>query len=87
MREPDQTCLALSRWWTKSAPLPGKDAERDRNTFIMDAFSNQKASLGATLTGDPDKFGFGPIPASLQKIHHNHMHFQNTYPKPPKPTK
>ena len=56
----------------------------ERNEFIMSQFAGQNANLGAALTGDPTRYGLGPIPAGLQQIHHNHMHFQNTYPAPPR---
>ncbi len=56
----------------------------ERNQYIINQFAGQNAGLGAALTGDPARYGLGPIPAALQQIHGNHMHFQNTYPAPPR---
>jgi len=56
----------------------------DRNQFIINQLAGQNANVGAALTGDPARYGLGPIPADLQRIHGTHMHFQNTYPPPPK---
>jgi RHS repeat-associated protein len=56
----------------------------ERNQFIINRFAGQNAGLGAALTGDPARYGLGPIPAALQQIHRNHMHFQSTYPAPPR---
>jgi hypothetical protein len=56
------------------------DADLDRNQVIMELFRRQNANLGATLTGDPSKFGFDPINETLRRIHQTHMHFQNSYP-------
>jgi|GEM_PF-754967 len=56
----------------------------ERNEYIMSEFTAQNANLGATLTGDPSRYGLGPIPAALQQIHQNHMHFQQNYPAPPR---
>ena len=60
------------------------NAEPLRNIFIMNQFARQNAGLGATITGDPARYGLGAIPANLQQGHRNHMHFQNTYPYPPR---
>jgi RHS repeat-associated protein len=57
----------------------------ERNEYIMSQFAGQNANLGATLTGDPARYGLGPIPAGLQQVHQNHMHFQQNYPAPPRP--
>ncbi|MCZ2076118.1 MAG: RHS repeat-associated core domain-containing protein, partial [Bryobacterales bacterium] len=56
----------------------------ERNQYIINQFAGQNAGLGAALTGDPARYGLGPIPARLQQIHRNHMHFQRTYPAPPR---
>lgn len=56
----------------------------ERNEYIMSQFAGQNANLGAALTGDPARYGLGPIPADLQRIHQNHMHFQQNYPAPPR---
>jgi hypothetical protein len=56
----------------------------ERNEYIMSQFAGQNANLGATLTGDPARYGLGPIPAGLQQIHETHMHFQQNYPAPPR---
>jgi hypothetical protein len=56
----------------------------ERNQFIINSFAGQNANTGAALTGNPARFGLGPIPAGLQQIHSTHMHFQNTYPAPPR---
>ena len=57
----------------------------ERNLFIMTQFADQGANLGASLTGDPARFGFGPISRSLQQAHVTHMHFQQTYPSRQEP--
>ena len=56
----------------------------ERNNYIISQFAGQNANLGAALTGDPARYGLGPIPAGLQQVHATHMHFQNTYPAPPR---
>ena len=56
----------------------------ERNQYIINQFAGQNAGLGAALTGDPARYGLGPIPAALQQIHRNHIHFQQNYPAPPR---
>ena len=55
-----------------------------RNTAIIQLLGVQTAGLGAAVTGDPARCGLGPIDAGLQRMHSNHMHFQSTYPPPPR---
>lgn len=47
----------------------------------MNLFYNVGANLGATLTGDPQRYGLAPISLTLQRIHRNHMHFQMRHPE------
>jgi RHS repeat-associated protein len=63
------------------------NADVARMNTLFDAFDRQNAGLGAALTGTPDRFGFGPIPAALANIHRNHVHFQRNYPRPPQPAR
>ena len=56
-----------------------RDADVDRNQVIMELFRRQNANLGATLTGDQDKFGLAPIGEGTRREHQDHMHFQNGY--------
>jgi RHS repeat-associated protein len=55
-----------------------------RNQYIINQFAGQNAGLGAALTGDPARYGLGPISARLQQIHQDHIHFQRNYPAPPR---
>ena len=61
------------------------EADVERTNRIRNLFSEQNAGLGAVLTGNPERFGLGPISERLQRIHRNHMHFQRNYPPPPQP--
>jgi hypothetical protein len=63
------------------------DADVDRTQVINELFRRQNANLGAMLTGDPGRFGLAPYDPHVQNIHLTHMHFQNTYPGPPKAKK
>jgi hypothetical protein len=57
----------------------------ERNEYIMSQFAGQNANLGAALTGDPARYGLGPISPRLQQIHQNHTHFQQNYPRREEP--
>jgi hypothetical protein len=61
------------------------NADVARMTYLWDAFRNQNAAVGAVLTGNPVRFGLGPINADLQRVHRNHFHLQRNYPRPPAP--
>jgi RHS repeat-associated protein len=68
-----------------TGPSAAGQGSVERNTFIMGQFSAQRANLGGALTGDPARYGLGPIPSGLQKQHSDHMHFQLNYPKREEP--
>jgi RHS repeat-associated protein len=72
------------------ATLTGNTAaangEPIRNRFIMDLFAQQNAGLGAVITGDPARYGFGPLRTEgLRQQHRDHMHFQMNYPRREEP--
>jgi len=47
----------------------------------MNLFAGQNAGLGAAVTGDPARYGFGALSTEdLRMNHRDHIHFQNTYP-------
>ncbi|RMG04733.1 MAG: hypothetical protein D6735_06395, partial [Acidobacteria bacterium] len=59
-----------------------KLADVDRTRTIIKLFKEENAGLDAVITGDPSIFGLPDIQSkSLKKIHRNHMHFQQNYPK------
>lgn len=72
---------------TDGRPIQGTTAADNADTVRMaslwGAFRNQSAALGAVLTGNPQRFGFGPLSQGLQNEHRNHFHLQRTYPRPP----
>jgi RHS repeat-associated protein len=75
--------IDLKYMGANGSPTNAANGDIERNRFIIDQFGAQGANLGAALTGDPARYGLGPIPASLQSIHNSHMHLQSTYPKRP----
>ena len=71
-------------------PIEKDDRAVDKSDYSRNKyFQNSLLSTGAfkaVLTGDPARYGYGPLPAYLQNPHGSHQHFQQHYPKYPAET-
>jgi RHS repeat-associated protein len=69
-------------------PLIGNHAagngDVNRTIFLlMEMAAQPNANLRSLITGEPARYGLGPLDPVIRNRHLNHMHLQFTYPAPP----